>query len=80
MTDLNALATDGDGIGIAVNRPYRVSRDNDGWLVRGSDGRAYYDEDWRWNSRATARAVAWELNGCSARAHAMKAQGEGEGS
>ncbi|MBO9579500.1 MAG: hypothetical protein J7498_01250 [Sphingobium sp.] len=43
-------------------RPYRVSRDQDGWIVRSPDGSAVYDEDWRWNSRSTARDVARQYN------------------
>lgn len=40
----------------------RVARDRDGWIVYDKDGRPFYDEDWRWNSRSVARDVARQLN------------------
>jgi hypothetical protein len=43
------------------SRLYKVTRDADGWIVRGPGG-IIFDADWRWNSRSTAREVAREYN------------------
>lgn len=44
-------------------RVRRIERDPaGGWIVRRKDGRAYYDENWRWNSRSVARTVVMELD------------------
>lgn len=42
---------------------WKVGRDSSGWTVVDPKGRLFYDAGWRWNSRATARAVAWEMQG-----------------
>lgn len=38
-----------------------VERDPEGgWIARKPNGHFIFDKDWRWNSRATARAVVRE--------------------
>ena len=40
----------------------RIERDGQTWIARRKDGSAIFDENWRWNSRATARQVIYEAD------------------
>lgn len=53
----------------------RVEKDPEGgWIVRGPDGKPFYDENWRWNSRDVARSVARELHDPAALSHGETGQ------
>lgn len=54
----------------------RVEKDLDGgWIARGPDGEAFYDDNWRWNSRDVARSVARELHDSAALSHGEAGRG-----